>query len=81
MLMFLTFVIHLFLIVRLKMAEKKKTELAQKSRKEIAEYLNIGKLERAKIRVEHIIREDYLVEVKDQCLGFKLVLIFFFSFN
>jgi len=54
---------HLRLAIqRLKMAEKKKTELAQKSRKEIAEYLNIGKLERAKIRVEHIIREDYLVE-------------------
>ena len=48
---------------RLKMAEKKKTELAQKSRKEIGDYLNTGKRERAKIRVEHIIREDYLVEV------------------
>ena len=45
------------------MAEKKKTELAQKSRKEIAEYLNNNKFERARIRVEHIIREDYLVEV------------------
>lgn len=48
------------------MAEKKKTELAQKSRKEIAEYLNSGKLERARIRVEHIIREDYLVEVSSE---------------
>ena len=53
----------LFLLLRLKMAEKKKTELAQKSRKEIGEYLHSGKRERAKIRVEHIIREDYLVEV------------------
>lgn len=52
-------------IQRLKMAEKKKTELAQKSRKEIAEYLSTGKLERAKIRVEHIIREDYLVEAME----------------
>lgn len=47
---------------RLRLLEKKKTELAQKSRKEIADYLSTGKIERAKIRVEHIIREDYLVE-------------------
>lgn len=48
---------HLRLAVnRLKLLEKKKTELAQKSRKEIADYLSAGKIERAKIRVEHIIR-------------------------
>lgn len=47
---------------RLRLLEKKKTELTQKSRKEIADYLSTGKIERAKIRVEHIIREDYLVE-------------------
>lgn len=48
---------HLRLSVnRLKLLEKKKTELAQKSRKEIADYLAAGKTERAKIRVEHIIR-------------------------
>lgn len=48
---------HLRLAVnRLKLLEKKKTELAQKSRKEIAEYLGTGKYERARIRVEHIIR-------------------------
>lgn len=41
---------------RLKLLEKKKTELAQKARKEIADYLATGKYERAKIRVEHIIR-------------------------
>ncbi|MEM7289583.1 MAG: methyltransferase domain-containing protein, partial [Pseudomonadota bacterium] len=46
----------------LKLLEKKKTELALKSRKEIADYIQMGKPERAKIRVEHIIREDYLVE-------------------
>lgn len=66
---------------RLKLLEKKKTELAQKSRKEIADFIqmglwfsvlsffslkvlfffHLGKVERAKIRVEHIIREDYLV--------------------
>lgn len=48
---------HLRLAVnRLRLLEKKKTELAQKSRKEIAEYLRTAKIERAKIRVEHIIR-------------------------
>ncbi|XP_042218554.1 IST1 homolog isoform X1 [Homarus americanus] len=47
---------------RLKLLEKKKTELAQKTRKEIADYLITGKTTRAKIRVEQIIREDYLVE-------------------
>ena len=39
--------------------------MALKSRKEIADYLQIGKPERAKIRVEHIIREDYLVEAME----------------
>uniref|UniRef100_A0A182SYP7 IST1 homolog n=1 Tax=Anopheles maculatus TaxID=74869 RepID=A0A182SYP7_9DIPT len=50
---------------RLKLLEKKKTELAQKARKEIADYLMAGKPERARIRVEHIIREDYLVEAME----------------
>ncbi|XP_020907094.1 IST1 homolog isoform X2 [Exaiptasia diaphana] len=49
-------------INRLKLLEKKKTELAQKARKEIADYISNGKDERARIRVEHIIREDFLVE-------------------
>lgn len=40
-------------------------ELAQKARKEIADYLSAGKDERARIRVEHIIREDYLVEAME----------------
>uniref|UniRef100_A0A2P2I3P8 IST1 homolog n=2 Tax=Hirondellea gigas TaxID=1518452 RepID=A0A2P2I3P8_9CRUS len=52
-------------INRLKLLEKKKTELAQKARKEIADYIAGGKVERAKIRVEHIIREDYLVEAME----------------
>ncbi|VDO93616.1 unnamed protein product [Soboliphyme baturini] len=47
---------------RLKLLEKKKTELAQKMRKEIADYISQNKEDRARIRVEHIIREDYLVE-------------------
>lgn len=50
---------------RLKLLEKKKTELAQKARKEIADYLIAGKPERAKIRVEMIIREDFLVEAME----------------
>uniref|UniRef100_A0A1B6IVH5 IST1 homolog n=1 Tax=Homalodisca liturata TaxID=320908 RepID=A0A1B6IVH5_9HEMI len=49
-------------IERLKLLGKKKTELAQKARKEIADYIAAGKTERAKIRVEYIIREDYMVE-------------------
>lgn len=52
-------------INRLKLLEKKKTELAQKARREIADYVNNGKEERARIRVEHIIREDYLVEAME----------------
>lgn len=45
--------------------QKKKAELAQKARKEIADYLAAGKDERARIRVEHIIREDYMVEAME----------------
>ncbi|CAG7733549.1 unnamed protein product [Allacma fusca] len=45
--------------------EKKKTELALKARKEIADYIRDGKVDRAKIRVEHIIREDYIVEAME----------------
>lgn len=44
---------------------KNEAELAQKARKEIADYLSSGKDERARIRVEHIIREDYLVEAME----------------
>lgn len=51
---------HLRLAInRLKLLEKKKTELTQKARKEIAEYIAAGKSERAKIRVEHIIRSVF----------------------
>ncbi|XP_035868042.1 IST1 homolog isoform X2 [Phyllostomus discolor] len=45
--------------------ESFKAEQAQKARKEIADYLAAGKDERARIRVEHIIREDYLVEAME----------------
>ncbi|XP_036131691.1 IST1 homolog isoform X3 [Molossus molossus] len=58
--------VNLRLVInRLKLLEKKKTELTQKARKEIADYLAAGKDERARIRVEHIIREDYLVEAME----------------
>lgn len=50
---------------RLKLLEKKKTELALKSRREIADFIAAGKPDRARIRVEHIIREDYLVEAME----------------
>ncbi|KAM6223791.1 IST1 homolog [Rhynchocyon petersi] len=58
--------VNLQLVVsRLQLLGKKKTELAQKARKEIADCLAAGKDERARIRVEHIIREDYLVEAME----------------
>ncbi|XP_018403648.1 PREDICTED: IST1 homolog [Cyphomyrmex costatus] len=57
---------HLRLAInRLKLLEKKKTELTQKARREIADFIAAGKTERAKIRVEHIIREDYMVEAME----------------
>jgi vacuolar protein sorting-associated protein IST1 len=50
---------------RLKLVEKKKMELNQKARRTIGEFLNAGKVDRAKIRVEQIVREDYIVEAMD----------------
>lgn len=50
---------------RLKLVEKKKIELNQKARKTIGEFLNSGKVDRARIRVEQIIREDYVIEAMD----------------
>lgn len=52
-------------INRLKLLEKKKSELALKSRVEIADFIRNGKLDRARIRVESIVREDYLVEAME----------------
>lgn len=52
-------------INRLKLLEKKKSELGLKARKEIASYIQENKVERARIKVEHIIREDYLVEAME----------------
>lgn len=53
------------IIHRLKLVEKKKMELNQKARRTIGEFLVSGKVDRAKIRVEQIIREDYLIEAMD----------------
>ncbi|KAF9967699.1 hypothetical protein BGZ73_000402 [Actinomortierella ambigua] len=47
---------------RLQMLQNKKNMLAQQQRKEIAQLLEKGKEESARIRVEHIIREDFNCE-------------------
>ncbi|KAF9356246.1 hypothetical protein BGX26_005535 [Mortierella sp. AD094] len=47
---------------RLQMLQNKKNMLAQQQRKEIARLLETGKEESARIRVEHIIREDFSTE-------------------
>ncbi|KAF9364176.1 hypothetical protein BGX34_002302 [Mortierella sp. NVP85] len=47
---------------RLQMLQNKKNMLAQQQRKEIARLLEAGKEESARIRVEHIIREDFTIE-------------------
>ncbi|KAK3817193.1 MAG: regulator of Vps4 activity in the MVB pathway-domain-containing protein [Benniella sp.] len=47
---------------RLQMLQNKKNMLAQQGRKEIARLLEAGKEESARIRVEHIIREDFTIE-------------------
>uniref|UniRef100_A0A5K3EUP8 IST1 homolog n=1 Tax=Mesocestoides corti TaxID=53468 RepID=A0A5K3EUP8_MESCO len=48
---------------RLKNLYKKKNELNVRARRELAEYLKAKKIDRARIRVEQIVREDYLLEV------------------
>ena len=58
-------------IDRLKLKQKKKMELTSRQRNEIADYIAMGRTESARIKVEHIIQEDYLVEaleiVEDYC--------------
>lgn len=49
-------------IERMKLLQKKKEENATKSRNEISNYIRCKKIERARIKVEHLIREDYTVE-------------------
>lgn len=62
-------------INRLQLKGKKKAELAQKSRKEIADFIANNKIERAKIKVEQIIREDYLVEAIEMLENYCEILI------
>ena len=58
--------VHLKLSInRLKMLQAKKNSLGQHQRREIATLLDKGKEESARIRVEHIIREDLLVETME----------------
>ncbi|KAL3321064.1 hypothetical protein Ciccas_000266 [Cichlidogyrus casuarinus] len=52
-------------IQRLKVLQKKKTEISEKTRAEIANLIKINKLDRARIRCEVIIRDDYTIEVYD----------------
>lgn len=49
-------------INRLKMLQAKKSSLSQHQRREIATLLDKGKEESARIRVEHIIRQDLVME-------------------
>ncbi|OBZ82334.1 protein IST1 [Choanephora cucurbitarum] len=52
-------------INRLKMLQAKKTSLNQQNRREIGTLLEKGKDESARIRVEHIIRDDLLIEAME----------------
>ncbi|KAI9320867.1 DUF292-domain-containing protein [Dichotomocladium elegans] len=52
-------------INRLKMLQAKKTSLCQHQRREIAMLLDKGKEESARVRVEHIIREDLFIEAME----------------
>jgi vacuolar protein sorting-associated protein IST1 len=48
---------------RLRLMQQKQTALAKQARRELAQLLEQGKDESAKIRVENIIREDIFVEM------------------
>ncbi|KAK4521649.1 uncharacterized protein ATC70_004180 [Mucor velutinosus] len=52
-------------INRLKMLQAKKTSLNQQNRREIGTLLEKGKEESARVRVEHIIRDDLLIEAME----------------
>ncbi|KAI9474021.1 MAG: regulator of Vps4 activity in the MVB pathway-domain-containing protein [Benjaminiella poitrasii] len=52
-------------INRLKMLQAKRTSLNQQARREIGTLLEKGKEESARIRVEHIIRDDLLIEAME----------------
>ncbi|KAJ3090882.1 hypothetical protein HK102_002384 [Quaeritorhiza haematococci] len=50
---------------RLKLLQQKKATINQSARKEIASLLEKGKEESARIRVEHVIREDFNIEAME----------------
>lgn len=52
-------------ITRFQHLQAKKTSICQNQRKEIANLLEKGKEETARIRVEHIIREDFNIEAME----------------
>ncbi|KAH7058781.1 increased sodium tolerance protein-like protein 1 [Macrophomina phaseolina] len=52
-------------ISRLRMTQQKDTALAKQSRRQMAQLLEQGKLESAKIRVENIIRQDITTELHE----------------
>ncbi|KAH9249237.1 hypothetical protein BASA81_013025 [Batrachochytrium salamandrivorans] len=47
---------------RLRLVQQKKASINQQARKDIALLLEKGKEESARVRVEHIIRDDYTIE-------------------
>lgn len=51
---------------RLDVREKKKTEQVAKERYVVADYARSNKVPRARIAVEHLIREDYKIEAMDR---------------
>lgn len=60
----LTLIVQLKLSVnRLRLMQQKQTALAKQARRELAQLLDQGKEESARIRVENIIREDLFVEM------------------
>ncbi|KAI9282780.1 regulator of Vps4 activity in the MVB pathway-domain-containing protein [Sporodiniella umbellata] len=50
---------------RLKMLQAKKTSLNQQQRREIATLIEKGKIESARVRVEHVIRDDLVIEAME----------------
>ena len=52
-------------VSRYELLIKKKTEQSQRARKDISDLLRAGRYERARIKVEHVIREDYFTEAME----------------
>jgi hypothetical protein len=52
-------------INRLKMLQAKKTSLNQQLRREIGTLIEKGKIESARVRIEHVIRDDFVIEAME----------------